>query len=88
MFLYRNWEKFSQKLDEAGIHSVTAECVTESRAESFLILKHDVETNPQKALEIAKIENKYGHRGVYYVQGYLLDDVKNKVYTRDIFQRD
>ena len=44
---------------------------------NFLILKHDVETNPQKALALAKIENRYGHCGVYYVQAYLLKDSNN-----------
>jgi len=36
-----------------------------------------VETDVKKAFEIAKIENKYGHRGSYYVQAYLLEDSAN-----------
>lgn len=49
----------------------------EEKSSSFIVLKHDVETNVKSAFKIAQIENKYGHCGSYYVQAYLLDDQKN-----------
>ncbi len=77
MFVYNKWEVFCKKLSENGVHSITADSVLKNNAKQFLILKHDVETNPSKALDLARIENKYGHFGVYYVQAYLLDNQKN-----------
>ena len=40
----------------------------------WIAIKHDVETNVEKALEIAKIEAKYDIKATYYVQAYLVED--------------
>ena len=79
MFLYKQWEMFCRALDNNDIHSVTAVSLLEGNVnkEEFLVLKHDVETNPSKALKLAEIENRYFHKGSYYVQAYLLNDKKN-----------
>ncbi len=77
MFVYNKWEVFCKKLSEKGIHSITADSALKNGDKRFLILKHDVETNPSKALDLARIENKYGHCSVYYVQAYLLDSKEN-----------
>lgn len=85
MFIYSQWELFCKELDKRGIRSVTAASLLESRTyEPFLVLKHDVETNSRKALELAKIENKYAQKGSYYVQGYLLNDQKNISILKEI----
>ncbi|WP_409252140.1 hypothetical protein V1502_18905 [Bacillus sp. SCS-153A] len=78
MFVYKQWEYFCEKLSDNGINSVTAASVLKTKQENpFLILKHDVETNPSKALKLAQIESKYSHQGSYYVQAYLLENKKN-----------
>jgi hypothetical protein len=79
MFLYKQWEIFCRELNNNGIHSVTAASLLNENVnkEEFLVLKHDVETNPSKALRLAEIENRYFHKGSYYVQAYLLHDEKN-----------
>lgn len=84
MFVYNQWEGFLKKLSENGVHSITAESALKNKEKQFLILKHDVETNPSKALDLARIENKYGHFGVYYVQAYLLDNKENIEILRKI----
>lgn len=85
MFIYSEWESLCKNLDRVGINSVTSISLLEGNiSEKFLVLKHDVETNPKKALELAKIENKYNHRGSYYVQGYLLNSKKNISILRKI----
>lgn len=85
MFTYNNWEQFCKKLNESGINSVTASSLlVESYDQPFLVLKHDVETSPEKALNMAKIENKYNHKGTYYVQGYLLNSQRNISILREI----
>jgi hypothetical protein len=77
-FIFKNWEKFCSDLKNAGIFSVTpARLLKENSRTRFLVLKHDVETDPSRALIMAEIENAHGHAGVYYVQAYLLDDKKN-----------
>ena len=78
MFIYEQWDEFCRKLNESGLTSVTAKDILKSKnKDSFIILKHDVETNPLKALRLAQIENKYSHKGTYYVQAYLLNNKSN-----------
>lgn len=74
MFAYKYWENFCKELHEQNIHSITAETVLVDNRKEFLVLKHDVEDKPRKALDLAKIEAKYGHKGTYYVQGFLLNE--------------
>lgn len=73
MFLYRVWDGFCRDLQQNQIYGVTAKDVLSNKRNEFIILKHDVETNPVKALRLAQIEHKYGHCGSYYVQAYLLN---------------
>lgn len=78
MFMYKQWEVFCKKLNDDGVNSITATSVLKNKQDfPFLILKHDVETNPAKALKLAQIEHKYSHKGSYYVQAYLLENKKN-----------
>lgn len=78
MFVYKEWEKFCKQLNEDGFNSVNAASVEKTDiVKPFFIMKHDVETNPIKALKLAEIESKYGHSGSYYVQGYLMKNKKN-----------
>lgn len=75
-FVYKKWDKFCSTLNIRGIISVPAREVYQGSKE-FLVLKHDIESNVPKAFKLAKIENKYGHRGSYYAQVYLLNNIKN-----------
>jgi hypothetical protein len=43
----------------------------------YVVLKHDVETDVEKAYKLAEIEHKYGHKGSYYIQAYLMNSEKN-----------
>lgn len=76
IFVYKKWEEFCIKLHENGIHSIPA-CEVNADLNNYIVLKHDVETDVSHAYEIAQIEKKYGHRGSYYVQAYLLDNYTN-----------
>lgn len=75
-FTYKCWERFCAEARKAGLQSIPAKEVPHS-AKSFFVLKHDVETDVAKARQMALIEHKYGHRGSYYVQAYLMHDGKN-----------
>ena len=80
IFTYSIWEHFCKTLFEKGVQSVTAKSLL---SESFkgsihdsrwVNLKHDVESTPSKALKLAQIEAKYGHKATYYVQSYLMTE--------------
>ncbi len=75
IFVFSNWEEFCDRLLKLGINSIPASEVMAGK--KYLVLKHDVETDLPKAFEMAKIENKYGQRGSYYIQAYLLNEQKN-----------
>lgn len=76
MFLFKYWEDFCRKLSNNGVKSISA-CEVKADMKKYLVLKHDVETNVPNAYKIAQIEKKYGHRGSYYVQAYLLENEEN-----------
>jgi len=78
IFVYKQWDDFCRKLKDNGFVSVSAAIILKIKPDKpFLVLKHDVETNPSKALRLAQIESKYSHKGSYYVQAYLLSSSKN-----------
>lgn len=76
IFVYKKWDEFCKKLSQNGRVSIPASSISADLA-SYVVLKHDVETDVSRAYKMAAIEHKYGHRGSYYVQAYLLDDAKN-----------
>lgn len=78
IFVYKKWELFCGALAKQNRYSVTAKEVLNAKVPNpYLVLKHDVETDVPKAYKIALIENQYGHKGTYYVQAYLLNDIEN-----------
>lgn len=78
IFTYFAWEQFCKSIAENDIMSVTAKSLLSDGTRGILLksrwvnLKHDVESTPTKALRIAQIEAKYGHKATYYVQSYLM----------------
>ena len=76
IFNYKEWDEFCKALYESGRISIPA-CEVDSSTHGYIVLKHDVETDVSRALELARIEHKYGHRGSYYVQAYLMDQSSN-----------
>ncbi len=76
IFIYKKWDAFCKRLAENYIKSIPAREVNADQPH-YLVLKHDVETDVSKALTMARIEQKYGHRGSFYVQAYLMNDAKN-----------
>lgn len=76
IFTYKKWEAFCEKLQQNGLQSIPAREV-DANSDNYLVLKHDVETNVANAYRMACIEQKYGHKGSYYVQAYLLEKSAN-----------
>ena len=88
IFTYSIWENFCKTLDEKGVHSVTAKSLLHGTYAGkgefgrWLNLKHDVESTPSKALRLAEIEAKYGHRATYYVQSYLMVEENCQLFSK------
>ena len=76
IFTYKKWDAFCAQLKKNGILSIPA-CDVTPDCDNYLVLKHDVETNVPNAYRMAHIEHKYGHRGSYYVQAYLMQNEEN-----------
>lgn len=76
VFEYKKWVDFCKKLHDANTISIPANEVNVN-SKHFIVLKHDVETDVQRAFELAKIEHRFGHRGSFYVQAYLMQDKSN-----------
>lgn len=76
IFEYKKWDIFCKQLQNHGLISIPA-CEISEKNRNYIVLKHDVETDVPRAFELAKIEHKYGHRGSYYVQAYLMKNAKN-----------
>lgn len=76
IFVFKYWDSFCRNLAESGWFSVPANSIT-SDMHKYLVLKHDVESDVSKAHRMALIEQKYGHKGSYYVQAYLMQDEDN-----------
>jgi hypothetical protein len=87
MFLERYWDWFCYQIKAGGYTgSSVAAVLGECSVGQFIILKHDVETNPKKALRLAQIEKKHSLTGSYYVQASLLHSSKNIQILRQIRQ--
>ncbi|MDA9891476.1 hypothetical protein N9D47_02500 [Planktomarina temperata] len=74
MFVYRNWDRFCLELSKKYNCIRVDEIINQPLNRPWIAIKHDVETNVKKALEIAKIEKKYNIKATYFVQSYLLSD--------------
>ena len=88
MFIYKEWERFCSKICDLGINCVTAyEALELSKLDNhYMIIKHDVETNVEKALKLALIENKYNLKATYYLQSYLIENIKNINLLKEIVE--
>tara|TARA_Y100000768_G_scaffold382483_1_gene362910 strand:- start:100 stop:918 length:819 start_codon:yes stop_codon:yes gene_type:complete len=71
-FYFEKWEIICELISK-DFNSIKAnEIINHDNDDSWIVIKHDVETNPYKALKIAEIENKYSLKCSYYVQGHLI----------------
>lgn len=72
MFIYSTWEKICQDISKNYKTIKLNQILDYDRDEKYIVIKHDVETNPQKALDLAKIEHRYNIKATYYVQADLV----------------
>jgi len=75
MYYFKNWDKFCYNVTKTNTSCLRAlDIAVHNTDKQFIIFKHDVETQPSKALKLSQIENKHGIKGSFYVQAYLLNN--------------
>jgi hypothetical protein len=74
MFIYSIWDHICKDISTKCNTIKVNQILDQSDDTKWIAIKHDVETNVAKALELAKIENKYNLQATYYVQADLVDE--------------
>jgi len=86
---YRDYTEFCRKLSDTGVPTYTVKQAwnnLNALNKQFIIVKHDVEDNPKKALNICRIEHEYGIKSTYYVHSFFLDNPKNVKVFKEIIR--
>ncbi|PIB33295.1 hypothetical protein BFP78_03280 [Gaetbulibacter sp. 5U11] len=74
-FTYKQFHSICKKAVEIKQTITANQILSNNTSEAnWIIFKHDVETNVERALKMAKIEALYGIKATYYVQAYLLEN--------------
>ncbi|RAJ17905.1 polysaccharide deacetylase family protein [Olleya aquimaris] len=74
-FTYKQFNSICKKAVELKKTITANQILTHNtKDDNWIVFKHDVETNVERALKMAKIEAKHGIKATYYVQGYLLEN--------------
>jgi hypothetical protein len=76
-----SWEQFCSAI-KSDVCVTVSELPNLNSSGSWIAIKHDVETNVTRALDIAKIEAKHGIKATYFVQHNLLS--RNKSLLKEI----
>ncbi|AIT10013.1 hypothetical protein LO80_08540 [Candidatus Francisella endociliophora] len=72
MFIYSYWRELCKTIS-LNCKTIHARDILNTSDDKWVLVKHDVETNVFKALELAKIEKEYGIKATYYVQADLVE---------------
>lgn len=84
---YKEYIDFCQQVCNTGVPLYTAQKASESANNlkgQFIIIKHDVEDKPEKALELSKIEHRFGIAATYYVHSFFLNNPKKLAIIKEI----
>ena len=88
MTTYREYRSFCQEISRTGISRYTVEEACRSvdalNDQQFVVIKHDVECAPQRALEMSHIEHAFGIKATYYVHSHFLRDSGSVAMFREI----
>ena len=74
MFTLKKWEDICKEISFHKRNITINEILNQPDGQSWIAIKHDVETNVKKALELAKIEAIYNIKTTYYVQAGLVNN--------------
>lgn len=71
---HKEWGFFCSSIESSKCLTVSELPDLKGAGQKWIAVKHDVETNVERAYQIAKIEAKYSIRATFFVQSYLLND--------------
>jgi len=73
-FTFKKYEELCRIISRPGYKNLTLEeYLRKPQKNKFIILRHDVDKKPKNALEIAKIEKKYGLKSTFYFRMKTFD---------------
>lgn len=84
---YKEYTAFCQEICNSGValYSVCRACENIGDLDKpFVIIKHDVEDKPEKALKLSKIEHSLGIKATYYVHSFFLRNPEHVAVLREI----
>ena len=84
---YKEYVDFCRQICNTGVSLYTVEKACKNIGDlnkPFIIIKHDVESKPEKALKISKIEHSFGIKATYYVHSFFLRNPKNIAILKEI----
>lgn len=79
---HNNWQKICINLKKNNHLFTRADEIQKLSTYKWVLIKHDIETDPNSALEIAKIESSLDIAATYYIQGDLI--LKHSKIFKDI----
>ncbi len=74
MFIYSIWDEICLEISKSKKCIRVDQVLEQSSNSEWIVVKHDVETNVKKAVQLAEIEYNHGIQATYYVQADLLKD--------------
>ena len=72
ILVHKEWDRICSSVNAKKCFTIS-ELPNLSKDTDWLAIKHDVETNVERALQIALIEAKHGIRATFFIQSYLLN---------------
>jgi hypothetical protein len=78
--VHSEWDRFCSAIDSSRCVTIS-ELLDKPKEVTWIAIKHDVETNVARALQIAAIEAKYSIRATYFVQSDLLEGNKGLLHA-------
>lgn len=83
MATFRSYKRICNAVKMSNKHIFLVEKDGVSYSKPFIMIKHDVEKKPKKALQMAIIESSFGIQSTYYFQAYLFTE-KNLSFLKKI----
>ena len=72
MFTHRKWKDICKEISSHKKTITINKILDQQDGQSWIAIKHDVETNVNKALQIARIEAAYNIKATYYIYVYWI----------------
>ena len=78
MFTLNEWDAFCATLSNSPCKCILPRdfSVRKARCRPTVVVKHDVEADMGKALEVARIERRHGISAVFYVHSFFLREIR------------